>query len=122
MNSKQLSVICLLLATYQLSVAQESTPVQMSIESYVAPVPAKPVPVVVIQVNENYMELNVDESAKFVEGTMRHSKGISMISVMDANEGEDKYGIRSKDGLLVAEYKDIHKLPFDLQMKFKEIK
>ncbi len=68
------------------------------------------------------MELNAEESEKFMKESMKNSRGIQTITVLNSHDAAERYGIRGKNGVVIALYQDVYKLPWDLQMKFIELK
>lgn len=116
--------IFVLIAAHQLCLGQQETaaaakPTVSELSEFQRPSAA---PHVVIEVNQKSMELSVEESKKFMDGININNRGMQSIRVLSQEEATDQYGIRGRNGVVIAKYNDAYKLPWDLQMKFNKIK
>jgi len=112
-----------LIAAHQLCMAQQETAkASAPIEFSEFTVPSA-TPCVVIEVlNQKSMQLNAKESQKFIDAINTNNHGMRSIRILSEQEANDKYGISNKNGVIVAQYTDVYKLPWTLQMKFIEKK
>ena len=114
-----------LIAAYQFCLGQQEAaattkPAPFEFSEFPRPTTA---PHVVIEVmNQKSMELTEEESKKFVEDINSVHRGFQSIKVLSDQEAIEQYGIRGRNGVIIAKYLDVYKLPWDLQMKFIELK
>lgn len=82
-----------------------------------------PIPHVVIQVDQTFMDLTEPESEKFLREVKKGPlKGVVMVRSLSLEDAKAKYGVLGRNGVMIVKYKDVYKLPWELQMRFVDLK